>query len=516
MATIDRWIAHWADHRPQHPAIRFERQTLTYLQLHHHVLAMARWLAVRGVDRGDRVVFCGLNRPEQIIALFACGRIGAVLVPLNNRLSVAEHRYQLQDAEPTLALVGDGFGEAIAAASAEVAGRSMPIVDLDADPGWTSAGTEPATIGPEPSSSGAVGADDPVLMIYTSGTTGRPKGAIHSQRSLLHTVLNGVAHQDLTAADRVLTVLPLFHVGGLNIQTLPALHVGATVLLQRRFAAGDCLEAIRNHRPTQTLFVPAVMQAVLAHPDAESVDLGCLRGLNAGSSVIPEHLIRGFMDLGVPVGQVYGSTETGPTAIVLRYEDGPDHIGSCGKPALHTEMRIVDADGVDVGPGVAGEILVRGQNLFVGYWRQPAATAAAFLDGWYRTGDVGRRDRQGFVHIEDRLGDVLISGGENVYPAEVENVLLEHPAIAQIAVIGRADQKWGEVPVAVIEAVTGRRVPTIDELRAWCDERLARFKQPREIVVVDELPRTALGKVTKHVLRRQLADAPPESDPATR
>ncbi len=508
MATIDRWIAHWAEHRPDHPAVRFERRSLTYLQLPHHVLAMVRWRAGRGVGHGDRVVFYGLNRPEQLILLFACARIGAILVPLNNRLSVAEHRYQLADADPVLALATDGFGEALAAARPGAATGSMAIVDLDADQGWTATGIDPTTGAAERegSAAGAVGADDAVLMVYTSGTTGRPKGAIHSQRSLFHTVLNGVAQQDLTADDRVLTVLPLFHVGGLNIQTLPALHVGATVQLQRRFDPGDCLEAIADYRPTQTLFVPAVMQAVLAHPDSASVDFGSLRGLNAGSSVIPEHLIRGFMDRGVPVGQVYGSTETGPTAIVLRYEDGPAHVGSCGKAALHTELRIVDGDDADVGPGVAGEILVRGPHLFVGYWRQPSATAAAFVDGWYRTGDVARRDDQGFVHIEDRLDDVLISGGENVYPAEVESVLLEHPGIGQVAVIGRADARWGDIPVAVIEAVGDRPVPTVEELRAWCNDRLARFKQPRAIVVVDELPRTALGKVTKHLLRQRLAD----------
>ncbi|MGI9594752.1 MAG: class I adenylate-forming enzyme family protein [Acidimicrobiales bacterium] len=505
MAAIDGWVAYWADQRPNHTAIEFEGREIGYRRLHDQVLAMAKLLVGKGVERGDRVAFCGLNRPEQIVALFACGRIGAVLLPLNNRLSIGEHRFQLADAEPRLALVTDGFDRAIGDAD-----PSLEIIDLDGEP----AGFEPAlddvdrparpSVNGGPSRPPSVGGpDDPVLMVYTSGTTGRPKGAVHSQSSLLHTVLNGVAHQDLSADDRILTVLPLFHVGGLNIQTLPALYVGATVHIQRRFDPGRCLAAIAEHRPTQTLFVPAVMDAVLGHPDVDDVDFSCLRGLNSGSSVVPDHLIRGFLDRGVPVGQVYGSTETGPTALVLRYEDGADNVGSCGKPALHTELRLADPDGRAVIPGAAGEVLVSGPNLFVEYWRQPEATAAAFTGRWYRTGDVARQDERGFVHIEDRVGDVLISGGENVYPAEVENVVGQHPGVAQVAVIGRADERWGQIPVAVIETSADGSPPTVGELRDWCRDRLARFKQPRAVVVVDELPRTALGKVTKHVLRER-------------
>ncbi|MGH1488441.1 MAG: class I adenylate-forming enzyme family protein [Acidimicrobiales bacterium] len=502
MTSIDSWIAHWAAHRPNHPALEFEGVETSYRELHQLVLTMADRLLVEGVRSHDRVAFCGLNRPEQLTALFACARLGAVLLPLNNRLSVGEHRFQIEDATPTLALVTDGFGETLAEAAPD-----LRIVDLDSGSSPAESATDDRQTSEANTGTNIAvgGADDPVLMVYTSGTTGEPKGAVHTQASLLYTVLNGVAHQDLAADDRILTVLPLFHVGGLNIQTLPALYVGATVHLQRRFDPGACIAAISQHRPTQTLFVPAVMDAVLRHPDLDSVDIGCLRGINSGSSVVPEHLIRPFLDGGVPVGQVYGSTETGPTAIVLRYEDGADHVGSCGKPALHTEVRIVDGNGDEVEQGIAGEVLVRGPNLFVEYWNRPRATDEAFTDGWFRTGDVARQDADGFIFVEDRLGDVLISGGENIYPAELENILIEHPAIAQVAVIGREDERWGEIPVAFIKAVADQTPPTVDELQQWCANRLARFKQPREVVVVDELPMTALGKVTKHVLRKQLS-----------
>ncbi len=497
VSGVDRWIRQWAEHRPGHPAVVFEGAPLSYAELDRRVTRRAGWLADRGVAVGDRVAFCGLNRVEQLEVLAACARLGAVLLPLNNRLTAGELGFQLADAEPAVALVTDGFGDVVTRA----AGDRLPIVDLDDEPvagepvdGRPGAG--PAAVGP---------GDRPTLMVYTSGTTGRPKGAVHTTGSLLHTVLNGVAHQDLSADDTVLTMLPLFHVGGLNIQTLPALYVGATVVLQRRFDPGRTLALIERHRPTQTLLVPAVMTALLGHPDLDGTDLSSLRGINSGSSVVPDHLIRGFLDRGIPVGQVYGSTETGPTAVVLRYDDGAANVGSCGRPALHTELRLVDGEGIDVADGQAGELLVRGPHLFDHYHGRPDDTAAAFVDGWYRTGDVARRDQGGWLYIEDRLGDVLISGGENVYPAEVENTLTEHPGIDAVAVVGRPDPRWGEVPVAVIEAADGTG-PDVDELRAWCRDRLARFKQPREVVVVDELPRTALGKVTKHVLRAQLAE----------
>ena len=490
MVGLARWVSHWADHRSDHPAIEVEDRTITYRQLHQRVAARSAWLRERGVGPGDRVAFCGLNRVELVEVLAACADLGAVLVPLNNRLTAAEIGTQLADSAPVLALVTDGFDSTVARA----AGDDLSIEDLDDGPDLLDDG--PAA--PVRPLADVGGPSDPVLMVYTSGTTGRPKG----------TVLNGVAHQDLTARDRVLTLLPLFHVGGLNIQTLPALYCGATVILQRRFDPGHTLELVARHRPTQTLVVPAVMEALLSHPELDRTDLSSLEGINSGSSVVPEHLIRGFLDRGLPVGQVYGTTETGPTAVVLRYEDSERAIGSCGRPALHSELRLVDGDGADVGVDQPGELLVRGPHLFDHYHGRPDDTAAAFVDGWYRTGDVGRRDADGWVHIEDRLGDVIISGGENVYPAEVENALSEHPGIGAVAVVGRADPRWGEVPVAVIEADDGSPVPTVEELRNWCADRLARYKQPRELVVVDQLPRTALGKVTKHLLREALAGGP--------
>jgi fatty-acyl-CoA synthase len=481
-------VLHWADHRPAHPAIVFGDATISYAELETAVGCEAGRLAALGVERGDRVALCALNRVEFLTVLFACARIGAVLVPLNHRLSVGELTFQLDDAAPRVALAGDGFVEHVGRAA-----PALPVVDLDRERATEEAGLV--------STGGS--ASDPVLMMYTSGTTGRPKGAVHTGSSLLYTVLNGVAHQDLAADHRILSPLPMFHVGGLNIQTLPALYVGATVHLHRTFDPTAVLADIAAHRMTHTLLVPAMLAALVDHPDFATTDLASLRGITSGSSVVPAHLIRPFVDRGIPIGQVYGSTETGPTAVVLRYEHA-DRVGSCGKPALHTEVRLVDDRGRDVPDDAPGEVLLRGPNIFREYWHAPDATADVFVDGWYRTGDVGRRDGDGFLHIEDRLKDMLISGGENVYPAEVENVLAEHPEIAEVAVIGRHDPRWGEVPVAVVVPTDPKCPLTLDALREWSADRLARYKQPTELIVVDSLPRTALGKVTKHELRAEL------------
>jgi fatty-acyl-CoA synthase len=342
--------------------------------------------------------------------------------------------------------------------------------------------------------------DDPVLLVYTSGTTGRPKGALLDQRAIAANAANSRATHALTAADRVLTVLPLFHVGGLNIQTTPALMEGAEVLLHARFDPGVFLRACAEDRPTLTLLVPAVMRALVTHPGWDAADLTSLRAVGAGSSDIPPPLIEAFHARFIPVQQIYGATETGPIAIAQTRGEALAAPGSIGRAAPLTEARIVDPAGIPVPPGRAGEIEVRGASLARGYWRDAAATAAAFRDdgGWFRTGDVGRVDKQGRFWFTDRLKHVIISGGENVYPAEVERVLLTAPGVAEGAVCGRPDPRWGEVPVAVV--VPGEGFDPAAVLRHF-EGRLARFKHPRAVVAVPALPRTALGKVQLAELR---------------
>ncbi len=494
--SVADWTAGWPTN--EQCAFDFEEHEISYAQLSERILAAAARLVDDGVGFGDRVVFCGLNRVELFENLFACARIGAIFCPLNNRLTTAELAVQLADAKPTTLLSTDGFegvlGEAVTAAG--LAPVEVRVVDAESTSGPS--GTAPQAVG---------SADDPLLMVYTSGTTGEPKGSVMTQAALFYTCRNGIEHQGLTAQDCVLAPLPTFHVGGINIQTLPTLMAGGRVLLERRFDPGVVLDRIARHRPTQTLLVPAMLTAVAGHPNFATTDISCLQGINTGSSLVPEAVMLPYIERGVPVGQVYGTTETGPTAVVLDYDEADEHVGSCGRPAEHTEVRLVDDAGDDVAPGVAGEIWVRGPHLFSHYWNKPEATAAAFVDGWFRTGDVGHLDDAGYLFISDRITDVVISGGENIYPAEVEACLIAHPAIDEVAVLGRPDQRWGETPVAVIvpsEAAGEGETLDIEGLRSWCEGRLAAYKRPRYLMIVDELPRTALGKVRKHVLREQL------------
>lgn len=433
-------------------------------------------LAARGVGHGDRVAFLGQNHPSQIALLFACARLGAVQVPLNWRLAVPELRFILEHSAPRLLFAPPAFAEAAAQAAPE--GCAV----LDAAAPWPDAPPAPP---PEAGSPDAA-----LLLVYTSGTTGQPKGAVLTQGAVARNAAASRALFGVAETDLVLTVLPLFHVGGLNIQTVPALLAGATVLLHSRFEPGAFFDAVERGRPTLSLVVPAVMQALVAHPRWAGADLSSLRAVGAGSSEVPVELIEAFHAKGVPVQQVYGATETGPIAIGQTREEALAAPGSIGRPAPGVEARLA--------PGT-GEILVRGPGVTRGYWRDPEATAAALDgEGWFSTGDVGRADADGRWWFTDRLKHVIVSGGENIYPAEVERVLRSAPGVVECAVVGRPDPRWGEVPVAVV--VPG---PGFDAgaLLRHCGDRLARFKHPRAVVTAEALPRTALGKVRVGALR---------------
>ena len=342
-----------------------------------------------------------------------------------------------------------------------------------------------------------------MLLVYTSGTTGRPKGAVLTQSALQWNALNATHAHDLVSTDHILTNLPLFHVGGLNIQTLPALHAGARVTIERRFDPALALRNIAARRPTLILVVPAAMTAMIHHRDWAATDLSSLRMAMTGSAPVPNALVEAFHQRGVPVGQIYGATETAPIATYLRAEDAHRNIGSCGKSAVHCRIRIVDDEGREVGSGERGEICVRGPSILREYWNNPEATSAAIRDGWFHSGDIGHLDEEGYCYVDDRKNDVIISGGENIYPAEIENLLAEREDLAEYAVVGRAHERWGEVPVAVVVPKSDAEFDASRVLDHFVD-RIARYKHPREVIVSDALPRNAMGKVLKYVLREQI------------
>jgi fatty-acyl-CoA synthase len=301
--------------------------------------------------------------------------------------------------------------------------------------------------------------------------------------------------------------LPFFHVGGLNIQTTPALHHGASVTIHSRFAPDATLATIARHRPTLTVLVPATIQAVTDHPNWASTDLSSLKAISTGSTIVPPHLIDRFVARGVPVLQVYGSTETCPIAIYTRVGGDFSRPGSTGLPGLCCEAAVVDDSGAELPSNMPGEIVVRGPNVFHKYWGNEEATREALQEGWYRTGDIGLRDADGYFWVHDRKKNLIISGGENIYPAEVERVLLDHPDVVECGVIGRPDPRWDEVPVAYVIRRAGCLIAA-EDLKAHVLTQLARFKVPRDIVFVDDLPRTALGKV-QHFMLRKLYESTP-------
>ncbi|WP_027576946.1 class I adenylate-forming enzyme family protein [Bradyrhizobium sp. WSM1743] len=486
---------------PDKIAIAFEGKRLTYAAFAARIERTATALKQElGVGRGDRVAILSLNRPDYLVLLYACARLGAMLVPLNWRLAVAEQLFILSDAGAKVLVLEHAFSGVLAELGQSAPGTS--IVGLDFTPPRGTTFEDMLTRSQGSGRNPHTDLSCPLLIVYTSGTTGRPKGAVLRQEALLW---NGVMSQhmhNMTSDDHVLTVLPFFHVGGLNIQTTPALQLGATVTVHARFTPDAALAAIEQERPTLTVMVPAILQAVSEHPAWAAADLSSLKAVATGSTIVPPHLIERFVARDVPVLQVYGSTETCPIAIYTRLGGDLSRTGSTGLAGLCCEAKVIDQAGNELPVGTPGEIAVRGPNVFFEYWGNEAATRDALRDGWYRTGDIGLCDADGYFWVRDRKKNMIISGGENVYPAEVERVLLEHPDVSECAVIGRPDPRWDEVPIAYVIARSGRRLEA-DELRAHLQAQLARYKVPREIVFVTDLPRTALGKV-QHFLLKQL------------
>jgi fatty-acyl-CoA synthase len=478
---------------PDRLALRFEGADLSYGAFAARIAAVARGLQREcGVRRGDRVALLATNHPDYLVLLFACARLGAMLVPLNWRLAIPELAFVLGDATPSVLFAGAEFADALAALGAQFPHMTMLVLE--------SGVAALAHCADGDGRSPHVDWDAPLLIVYTSGTTGRPKGAVLTHAALHANAVMSHHMHAMTSADHVLTVLPFFHVGGLNIQTTPALLCGASVTVHARFAPDATLDALARERPTLTVLVPATIQAVIAHPGFAAADLSCLRAVATGSQIVPPHLVDALEARGVPVLQVYGATETCPVAVYTRLGGDRSRAGSTGLPGLLCEARVVDDAGEEVPAGVAGEVAVRGPNVLREYWGNAAATAEALHDGWYRTGDIGTRDADGYFIIHDRKKNVIVSGGENIYPAEIERVLGTHPAVAEAAVIGRPDPRWQEVPVAYVLLRDGFAVEEA-ELRAFLSAELARFKVPRAFVFVDALPRTALGKVQHFLLR---------------
>ncbi len=502
---LSNWIDRWAGFVPGKAALHCPREIITYRQFAGRIDRLTAVLRHRlGVQRGDRVAWLGYSRSEALTLLFCCARLGAIFMPLNWRLAPPEHRPMLDDAGPRALFVETDF-----LAATETICRTDEVFRRIAvggpRPGWLDYGTLVAEDERLVRGAQGAGPDDPVVICYTSGTTGLPKGAVLTQGNLFFNAVNSAHMHDLTSGDRILTTLPLFHVGGLNIQTLPALHSGATVVLHPKFDPAAVFDAVEADRATLTVLVPTQIRLLLEHRRWATADLSSLRCITTGSSVVPEALIRAVQARGVPLIQVYGSTETGPIATFQRIADAERKLGSAGHPAIHCALRVVDVNGADLPAGDAGEILVKGPNVTGGYWNDVEATGRALRDGWFHTGDIGHFDDDGYLYVDGRAKDMIISGGENIYPAALEGLLAECPDIVEAAVVGRPDDHWGEVVVAVV--VPRRPNLTRHDVLDLFAGRVARYKHPRDVIFVEQLPRNAMGKLKKEEIRRLLANA---------
>jgi fatty-acyl-CoA synthase len=485
---------------PDKVALRFGEQSLTYAALSQRIARVASGLQSRlDIGCGDRVAILALNHPDYLVLLYACARLGAMLVPVNWRLALPEQIFILNNADVKALAIDEHFPDAAAGLRAALPG--IPFVGLGEakHDGQTLDEIAQADAPPDM----GIGADAPLLIVYTSGTTGRPKGAVLKQEALFCNASMSHDMHAMTASDHVLTVLPMFHVGGLNIQTTPALHIGARVTIHPRFSPEETLAAIERDRPSLVVLVPSTIQAMIQLPHWRKADLSSLRAVTTGSTQVPLALIEAVRARGVPVLQVYGSTETSPVAVYNRLGDGNTKPASTGLPGLHCKARVVDDDEREVAAGQAGEIVVRGKNVFTEYWRDPQATAETLRGGWYHSGDIGTRDADGDFFVHDRKKNMIISGGENIYAAEVERVLQEHPAVAECAIVGKPDAKWQEVPVAFVVLRAGHSLDAAT-MQSFVGAQLARFKVPRELILAETLPRNAIGKVQHFLLRETL------------
>ena len=488
---------------PRRTALVFEGEKTSYAEFADRVRRQATLLRASGVCTGDRVGYLGFNHPALLETLFAAQALGAIFVPLNFRLTAEELTFIINDAGIHSLVVDDALRPVLKPARPRLCCRHFFGAESELQ-GWRHLPSERAAAQPL---AAAVSVDqhDVAVIMYTSGTTGLPKGAMLTHGNILWNNINSSLAFGTSRDDIILTAAPLFHIGALNVMTLGSFHVGSSVVLMRNFDAGQALENVERYRATHMFGAPAMFLFMSQQPQFAATDLSSIVTLICGGAPVPESLIQIWGERGVSFCQGYGLTETAPFSAFLTSEWAISKLGSAGQPPLYSDTRIVDGDNRELAPGERGEICLRGPNIMKGYWNRPDATAEAIdAQGWFHSGDVGYVDEDGFLFICDRLKDMVISGGENVYPAEVDSVLYQHEYIAEVAVIGVPDTKWGEAVTAVVALHEGREL-TIEALREFAEPFLARYKLPSRLHIVAALPRNPAGKVLKFALKEELS-----------
>jgi fatty-acyl-CoA synthase len=503
--NIAWWVQRWADLHPNKRAIIFKDEKITYSELNDRANRTSSWLQSLGIEKGDRVAAMLNNCPEFVELFLACARLGAIFVPLNFRLAAAELEYLLKNCRPRLFVFGQEFTDTVKKLNIE---NTKPSVQL------SSVGEKPADAeildfiaasadfdNQKPfitRSLGPADPEEPQVIMYTSGTTGRPKGAVLSHRKTFFNCLNADIFFKLHFDDIMLVILPLFHSGGLFIQAAPTIYKGATLVIHPRFDPIHVYQDIERYRVTKFLGIPTVYRALVRIDPQQRGDISSLKVCAGGGEKTTPELFEQCREAGLAFRQVMGQTET---SILLwaSEEDSFRKPGTVGRPVFHAEVNIVDRYGRAVKPGAVGEIVVRGSIMMKEYWQDPVRTEETIRDGMLHTGDLARMDEDGYYFLVDRARDMYITGGENVYPAEVERVLRQHPDVTDIAVVGMPDERWGEVGHAFVIAKENATV-CAEDILSYCRGQMAKFKCPRSVTFCEDFPRTSLGKVRKREL----------------
>jgi len=491
------WISKWAIYYPDKIAIKeYETgRTLSYKQLNNVANYLSNYfLNELKLKTGDRVVILAENSLEHIVLFSVAQKTGLILVPLNYRLAPRELDYQLNDSEPQLIITEKKYLENVSALkSFQIINNKLnldvliDIVENEKDKNHFFDSIEDFD------------ENHPVFILYTSGTTGLPKGALYTHKMLFWNSINTALRLDITSNDRSISCTPMFHTGGWNVIPTPFLHHGAYVCLMKKFDPAIVLKLLEEEKATMFMAVPTMLSMMAQSPDFDKVDLSSVKYFIIGGEPMPLPLIEVWHKKGVPIRQGYGLTEVGPSVTSLHQDDAVRKMGSIGKINFYLKYKIVDDNGNEVKQGEVGEFILKGPSVTPGYWRNPTATSESLKNGWFYTGDLVREDEDGFLYVVDRKKNMFISGGENVYPAEIEKFLYTHPLIQEVAVIGVPDEKWGEVGKAYIKLKEGASISP-DELKKYCEGNLARYKIPKYFEIIEEIPKSETGKISKKAL----------------
>jgi len=492
------WAARWSFYLPDKPAFKEydSGRTLDYATLNAKGSTLVRYLAEEfGISKGDRIAILADNSLEHILLFVAAQKSGFILVPLNYRLASPEIGYLLEDSAPKLLIVEDKYQDKV-----PEAGQRIKSWTLESLRTFGEVGNRKSEVGKftrqSSSDDGPISEDDPILILYTSGTTGFPKGALYTHKMLFWNSINTAMSLIVNNDSRTINCMPLFHTGGWNVLLTPFFHHGGYTCLMKKFDPEVMLNLLAKEAPTIFMGVPTMLKMMADLPAFEQAAFPDLMYILVGGEAMPIPLIERWHEKGVPIRQGYGMTEVGPNLTSLHHKDAISRKGSIGKPNFYVSTKLVDANGEEVPQGEAGELLLKGPMVTPGYWNNKEATQKAIKDGWFHSGDMARADEDGNLYIVDRIKNMYISGGENVYPAEVERVLQSHDGISEAAVIGVPDERWGETGKAFVVPAPDHELSE-EDLHAFCREKLAGFKRPKYFVFLEELPKNDTGKVDR-------------------